>query len=36
VPLTRIGALTEGVGCRLLDADGAEILLEQHGYDHFA
>ena len=36
VPLTRIGALTEGVGCRLLNPDGSDILLEQHGYDHFA
>lgn len=36
VPLTRIGGLTDGVGCRLLNPDGSDILLEQHGYDHFA
>lgn len=35
-PLTRVGALCAGAGCRLLDADGVEILLEQQGYDHFA
>ena len=35
MPLTRIGGLTDGVGCRLMNPM-VQNLLEQHGYDHFA
>ncbi len=35
LPLTRIGRVTVEPGCRLRDAHGAQITLEERGYDHF-
>lgn len=35
LPLTRIGRVTAEPGCRLRDAHGAQITLEERGYDHF-
>lgn len=34
--VTRIGRIVEGAGVRLLDADGAELALRAHGWNHFA
>ncbi len=33
--LTRVGCITEELGVRLIDADGAEILLTSAGHTHF-
>jgi thiamine-monophosphate kinase len=35
VPITRIGAIEEGQGVRLVDAAGREIALASAGYRHF-
>lgn len=33
---TRIGRVVEGRGVRLLDAQGGEIMLARHGWEHFS
>lgn len=33
---TRIGRVVDGGGVRLLDDTGGEIVLAQHGWEHFA
>jgi len=34
-PVTRIGHITEAAGLRLLDADGAELVMALASFDHF-
>lgn len=34
-PVTRIGTMIAGEGVKVLDAAGAEIAIDQAGYDHF-
>ncbi|MBA3024762.1 MAG: thiamine-phosphate kinase [Gammaproteobacteria bacterium] len=36
LPLTRIGQIVSGQGCKLRAADGSVIRIEKEGYDHFA
>ncbi len=36
LPMTRVGRIVEGRGLRFQSADGAPIVLERPGYDHFA
>ncbi len=36
LPLSCIGRIVPGQGCRLLDTRGQPIILEREGYDHFA
>ncbi|MDD4913156.1 MAG: thiamine-phosphate kinase [Sideroxydans sp.] len=35
-PLTRIGHITEALGCVVRDGEGKAIKIEKGGYDHFA
>ena len=35
LPLTRIGVIVAGSGCRVLSADGSIISIKEAGYDHF-
>ncbi|MBU0687899.1 MAG: thiamine-phosphate kinase [Gammaproteobacteria bacterium] len=36
LPLTRIGSIVSGQGCKLRAANGNVIQIEKEGYDHFA
>lgn len=36
LPLTRIGAIVAGAGCRVVDQDGSIIEMGESGFDHFA
>ncbi|MDD2700052.1 MAG: thiamine-phosphate kinase [Sideroxydans sp.] len=36
VPLTRIGSIVSGQGCKLRAANGSVIKIAREGYDHFA
>ncbi|MDO8413685.1 MAG: thiamine-phosphate kinase [Gallionellaceae bacterium] len=35
LPLTRIGVIVPGSGCRVLSTDGSIISIQEAGYDHF-
>jgi thiamine-monophosphate kinase len=35
-PVTRVGRIEEEPGLRLVDGDGAPLLLHLRGWDHFA
>lgn len=35
LPLTRIGKVTAGSGCKVYDGDGSELHIKESGYDHF-
>lgn len=35
LPLTRIGVIVAGAGCRVQAADGSLITIQEAGYDHF-
>jgi thiamine-monophosphate kinase len=35
LPLTRIGAIVAGNGCKVVAADGGVISIGETGYDHF-
>ena len=34
--VTRVGRIEAGAGLRFIDADGAPLSLQLHGWDHFA
>ncbi|GAB5606334.1 thiamine-phosphate kinase [Sideroxyarcus sp. TK5] len=36
LPLTRVGKIVSGQGCKLRAADGSVMKVEKEGYDHFA
>lgn len=36
LPLTRIGKIVEGCGCKVRAADGSMMQIKEQGYDHFA
>lgn len=36
LPLTRVGKIVSGQGCKLRAADGSVMKIEKEGYDHFA
>ncbi|MDP1633356.1 MAG: thiamine-phosphate kinase, partial [Gallionellaceae bacterium] len=36
LPLTRIGKIVSGSGCKVRAADGSVMQIERSGYDHFA
>jgi thiamine-monophosphate kinase len=36
LPLTRVGKIVSGRGCKVRNANGSEMTIKEAGYDHFA
>jgi thiamine-monophosphate kinase len=36
LPLSRIGKIVSGRGCKVRAADGSVMTIKESGYDHFA